>query len=305
MAYKKPESSAQAKILARELKALGVELKHTQALELIAKLSGDKNLHVHQAREDAPGVDVDELAREHAASLLFVSTGRYGQDYALLTKELEAAFSHANSRDIEAACYQLFEAPGALKLRRNIEYAYRRDELVELFHKTVNESKRLIERTLSARALRPASGGEVLFEGPMPDWRVGEARLAKRPGFYSEDDLAELGERALRDFQVSVKKSGCQLYVDIALPHGNPEESAGSDQLSLFIEVNEGLPCVHVTNAMYGDQLVSIFGTSKGLFLRREHSGVQLTSARSAPFGAALAEELNCEDDYFIENDNR
>jgi len=47
--YKNPELSSMAKILAAELKDQGFELKHTKALELVAKMHGARTLHVHQA----------------------------------------------------------------------------------------------------------------------------------------------------------------------------------------------------------------------------------------------------------------
>jgi hypothetical protein len=47
--HKNPELSSMAKILSQELKGQGFELKHTQALELVAKMHGARNLHVHQS----------------------------------------------------------------------------------------------------------------------------------------------------------------------------------------------------------------------------------------------------------------
>lgn len=52
--YKNPELSSRARILARELKAMGVEIRHTQALDLLAKTEGARNLHVHQAVVASP-----------------------------------------------------------------------------------------------------------------------------------------------------------------------------------------------------------------------------------------------------------
>lgn len=57
--YKNPELSSMAKILAQELKGQGFELKHTQALELVAKMHGARNLHVHHAELDKV-VEADE-----------------------------------------------------------------------------------------------------------------------------------------------------------------------------------------------------------------------------------------------------
>lgn len=62
--YKNPELSTMAKILARELKEQGLEMKHTKALELVAKMHGARNLHVHQAAAvEAAPVTADYLQK--------------------------------------------------------------------------------------------------------------------------------------------------------------------------------------------------------------------------------------------------
>lgn len=155
--YKNPELSAMAKTMVDELKAEGIDIKYTKALNIAAKMMGARNLHVYQAD-------------------------------------------------------------------------------------TANQN------------VRQEDG--VLFEGSIQDWNYDEA---KEDGF--KNPLQE------RTFHAKVQKNGSQFNVDISLPHNKPEEIDDTDQLSLFIEIHEGRPRVLITNQMYGDQVLSVYGLAGGLLL--------------------------------------
>lgn len=255
--YTQPEVSRMAKLLARELAKHGVKLKHTQAMELIAKVQGDRNLAVHQARSRKPQLNAGALAKEHALSMMFASTGRYGTNAEALFADIEAAFALEESRDVESAVWHIFGNAGAPKLHAHIEAMYRFDQLPGLFSQFSADALRLVDRTLFEARTLSASEPEVLFQGPMTDWRIQEG-----------EDPEELGAKALRRFEGRLTRSGSQFYFDIALPHANPDDVTETDQLSLFIEINNGRPCVHVTSDLYGDQAVTIFGTERGTLLQ-------------------------------------
>lgn len=255
--YTQPEVSRMAKLLAREFAKLGVKLKHMQAMEIVAKIQGDRSLAAHQSRARHKQPDAMHLAKEHALSMMFASTGRYGSNADALFAELDAAFALEESGDIERAVWHIFEAAGAPVLHPHVEAVYRFDELHTVFNRHVADSLRLVDRTLFEARTMASSQPEVLFQGPMMDWRIQEG-----------EDIRELEEAAQRRFEGRLTRSGSQFYFDIALPHASPEDIDGTDQLSLFIEINQGRPCVHVTNALYGDQAVSIFGTKDGTLLR-------------------------------------
>jgi len=255
--YTQPEVSRMAKLLARELAKQGVKLKHTQAMEMVAKMQGDRNLAVHQSRSRKPQLDAGSLAKEHALSMLFVTTGRYGANADALFADIDAAFALEESRDVESAVWHIFGGAGAPKLHRHVEAMYRFDQLHELFMRFSADALRLVDRTMFEARTMTARDPEVLFQGPMADWRLQEG-----------EDPAALDDNALRRFEGRLTRSGSQFYFDIAMPHASPDEVEGTDQLSLFIEINNGKPCVHVTSDLYGDQAVTIFGSDRGTVVR-------------------------------------
>lgn len=75
--HKNPELSNMAKILAQELKGQGFELKHTRALELVAKMHGARNLHVHQAEL---GKESPTLEPSSVSSVLLKDSSLAGDD---------------------------------------------------------------------------------------------------------------------------------------------------------------------------------------------------------------------------------
>lgn len=75
-------------------------------------------------------------------------------------------------------------------------------------------------------------------------------------------------------YDLTIKGEGSQIYIDI-LPAGlpTPEENESMPQLSLFIEINGGLPCVHIHGDVYGDMIQTIYGTSDGEIIVRPADG--------------------------------
>lgn len=255
--YTQPEVSRMAKALAKEFAKHNIKLTHGQAMELVARLHGSRNLATHQARARSKAPDAAALARDHAVSLMFVTTGRYGANVENFFDELEHAHALQDPTDRQRALDCVFDGRDGPVLRKHVRDEASLADLRHAFERSVAESLRLVDRTLfEARTL--ASGSpEVLFQGPLVDWRVQEGT-----------PLEELPPEAQRRFEGRVARSGSQLYVDISLPHGAPEDIDGTDQLSLFIEINEGKPCVHVTNHLYGDQALTLFGSAEGVYLR-------------------------------------
>lgn len=251
-----PEISRDAKALTAALKTLGVALKHTQAMEVVARMHGARNLATLQAGSRFKP-DVATLAREHAISQMFAATGRYGLDVDVLFGEIEAAYRLESSRDTEQALFHVFETVGAPVLLPHIRDTYRVDQLQEVFARFFSDAARLVERTLVDTKALAAKAPDLLYRGYMEDWRIQEGTPAE-----------ELEEEAQRRFDVKLTRSGSQFYMDIALPHASPEDLEGTDQLTLMVEVNEGKPCVHLSNQMYGDCALTVFGAGKGLYVR-------------------------------------
>lgn len=254
--YTQPEVSRMAKVLARESAKMGAKITHSQAMQLVARIHGDRNLETHQVRGRTK-LNLELLAREHAASQLFSSYGRYGAHIENVFDEIDAAYQLESSRDVEHALHQVFDSVGAPVLREHVSAQYRYDQLREVFARLKADALRLADRALyEARALQ-ADEPTVLYQGPMLDWRIQEGT-----------PIEELDAAAQRRFEARVTRNGSQFYFDIAPAHAHPDEVEGKDQLSLFIEINEGRPCVHATNDMYGDQAVTLFGAGHGTYVR-------------------------------------
>lgn len=272
--YKTPELTQMAKVLAQEMTERGVTLKHTQAMATVARMLGARTLQVAQGNPDfSAGVRARALAIEQAARVMFDTLGRFeGNPYAVLAA-IRAGFAletTQGSRAVEQAMHKLFEQPDSPVVSE--AYAtHAVNELPALFDAL---AERLAASLLAGRN-RKRSDSEVLHHGSMFDYRVGEgARL---------DELPE-GHRS--QFEVKVQRHGQQLVLDVALPHVNPDDLAGTDQLSLWVEINEGRPCVHVSNDLYGDMVLSLFATRDGLVVRPDESRI----ASDPPPNTALAE---------------
>lgn len=272
--YKNPELSAQAKLLRQELARHGLSLTHVQSLEVLSRLAGSRSLHVEQAKAFKARPSERALAQAHADRLFFVDLGRYRGQSRKLFEELRAAFELTDSRSIEAAVHAIFGAAGAPVVQPHIERVYRHDEYAQVYDRMEAES---LELVLQLRAQPVGVEEDLLYQGPMLDWQVQEGTA-----------LSDLPAHAQQAFNVCVKRSGHQFYVDIAPRHSSPEEIDDADQLSLFIEVNEGVPCVHLTNQLYGDQVLTVFSTAQGLFLRADSQDLRFS--RRGPEQGSLKE---------------
>lgn len=269
--YKTPELSQMAKVLAEELGEHGVQLKHAQAMSMVARMLGARTLQVAQAHpEYSAGVRARAVALAQASRLMFASLGRFESGHAVIAA-IRAGFAlegEHGSRAVEAAMAQLFERADSPVVSEAFA-PYRLDELPQLF-------ETMVERL--AATLHPDAPGQVetLYCGEMLDWQVGEGTK-----------LEELPEGHRSRFEVKVQRYGQQFLLEIARAHVQPEDIEGTDQLCLWVEINEGRPCVHLSNEVYGDMLLSVFATRDGLVLRPDESEPMLAQA---PHGTALAE---------------
>lgn len=267
--HKTPEITQLAKNLKAELAGKGLKVSHTQAMAIIANRFGARTLQVEQARIEAKkpkwGVsELNQFALREAGAWMFTSLGRYEDNVQGLIKALRDSFLPKNDRNIDRLHYELLEEGDHPVVNPdNCDY-YRVEELPALFDRKVAEIKRLAAQLLNPAEAVPAnSAEEVLFSGTVRDWE-------------RETGDEGLSPMQKRDFVADVKRNRSQFYVDISLPHSHPDEIEGTDQMSLFIEINDGLPCVHITNSIFGDQVLTIFATKDGLYLRPDSSNLYI-----------------------------
>ena len=164
--YKNPELSSKARVLARELKAMGLEVKHTQALELLAKTEGARTLHVHQAVDPAPQAETTNV-----------------------------------------------------------------------------------------------------LEGKLYDWSEFDSSEAKTRS-----------ERQKQVFDAKVSLFADSLQVKVTLPRTEGQSLAGTDQLSLNIEIDKGRPCIELSNDVDGYPPLRITVSPGGLYLSPTTSDVRICS---------------------------
>lgn len=256
----------QARKLHKALIALNPEvspaLTYAQTLEALSRSQGNRTLHVYKAQKPVvvEGKPLMDAARRMATRMFFTELGKWvGKELELLY-ELDAAFQqeeNKGSRFIEARVYELTEESFVI-----VTPAYE--------HLRVNEWKPAYESLVVGLAEGLAAEANLepgdcepatLLKGLARDWRVSEGEL-------SED------EPEAEPFEVTVARSapGDQFYVDFVRPHHTGDQLEGTPQLSLFIEVNNGLPCVHMTNDSFGDQVLTVFFTKDGLYLRPDNN---------------------------------
>jgi hypothetical protein len=74
-----------------------------------------------------------------------------------------------------------------------------------------------------------------------------------------------------RTYQQKVTSSSYATHVSVAYPHSDVDALAeGSPQLGIGLEINKGLPCVHLYADIYnGEALLSIFAARNGELLVR------------------------------------
>lgn len=249
--YKLPQLSQQAKALKSCLSKKGISFSLAQCQELLAQVQSHTNLHVAQAKKHKQGIPVQLLAQAQAATTVFASLGRYAGLVDSFWTDVKAALAleaTEGSRGVEAALHDVLEVGG---VAFNAPY-----DLVPI-HELPALYRRLVERLEAqlrdmTQAPETAFRDRALVNTTAFDWRVQEG--------HKLDDIPAHHRNA---YNLRVAQDGYQVYVDI-----EPKAKEDDAQLSLFIEINEGLPCVHMTHKIFGDMVLSVFATKEGLYCR-------------------------------------
>ena len=282
--YKDPQLSSLAKRLREELASRGAQLTQVQALEVLARLSGAKTLHVAHARHNA-AVSIEGTALAQASDLMFESLGRFEGNVRGLLASITSAYAlerTQGSRAVEQAVAALFEHQNAPVVSA-LYQGFRLDELPALFDAGVARLTDSLERQVRATQRSQGSADNLVYQGTVRDWRLSDGAV-----------LSELPEHHRQLFDLKVAQNpGYQMFVDITPAGLLPDECEGKQMMSLFIEINEGRPCVHMSNASSGEQVLTVFFTEDGLYLRPDNSDARiLAGVPSAPALALLSQEL-------------
>lgn len=137
-------------------------------------------------------------------------------------------------------------------------------QLKEEFGITVSHSQALnyIAKLLGVRdyatliAIAPKSDSVTLFEGQVKDWM---------PIDSIKEDVEQEKHR-LQTYSSKVSMTGDQLFIEMnRLSSINKETPSG---LAACVDVDNGLPCVHIANREFDDYAITIVSTDDGLYLR-------------------------------------
>lgn len=99
----------------------------------------------------------------------------------------------------------------------------------------------------------------VVFRSTAVDWR-----LADDPNI----GLDEVPHDQRRKYDFIVEEYGSQFRVMVKPNGADVDTYAGQPVLDMLIEVNEGVPCVHLTNDPSDAMLLTVFGTGEGILAR-------------------------------------
>jgi hypothetical protein len=282
--YKDPQLSNQAKRLREELGLKGLKLSQVQALEVLARISGAKTLHVAHARHNA-ALSIEAVVVSQAQALMFDTLGRFEGNVRGLLGSITSAFaleSAQGSRAVENSIFGLFETQNAPKVSEMYDFA-KLNELPGMFEVLVTRLTQTLEAQAKVTQKIQHSSDPVVFEGTVQDWRLDDGYM-----------LADLPEHHRQLFDARVTQNpGRQLFVDVTPAGLKSIDCEGRQMMSLFIEINEGRPCVHMTNGSQGEQVLTVFFTEDGLYLRPDNSENCIQGGKpTAPALALLVEEL-------------
>jgi hypothetical protein len=264
--YKNPQRSDQAKRLREELAKFGASVSHAQALEVTARLEGARTLHVAGARHNA-GVRIADAARAQAQALMFESLGRFEGKLDALLEELKLLSVLDDAQEVDERFGAVFRVGNGPVVSPGFDHL-RADAIPQAFD---NLTARLQAVLVAQAKVQEQQVRSPLYEGPMVDWAVAE----------NADSLPE--HRRSARYVATVNRDGHQLYLDVAPAHEAPEDIKGKPQMTLFVEVNEGLPCVHISNDRYGDQVLTVFMTEDGLYLRPNANDLPIRTGMPNP----------------------
>jgi Glyoxalase superfamily protein len=258
MTESKDWARQQAKALKAFLKTNSIEVNQAFCLEAVARMNGAANWQTFAASSDADIVVHEPNALREVAEIALQATLFTKLPEGQTLRSLHTQLSEAVAADEAGEEWQ------AKKARMNAiwEDVRERDLAVPPMQLPVLIDEALAAVTLAlSRQLSAPSNNlalPVMFSRLMQDWRLMEG-----------EEVEVATDR--RTYQLKVEDGGYATHTSVAYPHRDPDSlEEGSPQLALGVEINEGLPCVHLYADVYtGEALVSIFAARNGELLVR------------------------------------
>jgi len=124
----------------------------------------------------------------------------------------------------------------------------------------------------------------VVFRSTAIDWR-----LADDPSLGLDDVPPE----HRREYDFIVEKFGSQYRVMLKPEGVTVDNYPGQPILDMLVEVNEGVPCIHLTNDPSDAMLLTVFGTGEGIVSRLD-DGDWGSARRDLPSGLRQLVDSTC-----------
>lgn len=99
----------------------------------------------------------------------------------------------------------------------------------------------------------------VVFRSTAVDWELGQ---------NPDIGFDEVPEVRRQKYDVVLEDFGCQFRFLVKPVGVGLDNFDGKAVLDMMVEINEGLPCIHITNDPADAMLVSVFATEMGLLIR-------------------------------------
>lgn len=245
------EDGRLAKKAQQTLNDFGVNATYAQCLELLARLGGARTLHVKQAK--ALEENAHKMVARQASDVMFETFGAYPKANATdVVGAIEEAFAleEKGSRYVEAAMEDIF-FEGGVELRSPYDL---------LMPKDLPSAYRSLYKTLLEGITKDTSTPAYemnLFQGTVQDWSI------------SDDPVESKDPLVTSTYALSIKKSDTAIFVNLHQAGANilEEEDSLHAELGLIIEINNGLPCMHIATAEFGDVELSVFSTKEGILM--------------------------------------
>lgn len=97
---------------------------------------------------------------------------------------------------------------------------------------------------------------DVIFQTDIRDWRIDAGEEKSVPAEQRQEYTLSL-----------IRVSKTQFCLEI-----KPKNGDESPAIESFIEINSGLPCMHLSHELFGDNCLHAFGTVKGIAVVPENS---------------------------------
>lgn len=270
-------------VLAKQLCQEFPEISHAKVLELIARSAGYTGFRA--MKSCLPAVEgLQELVHRERAKAM-----RYAAEVIELFDDATMKGDHMLS---STECANVIEGLA----QREVELADM--ERTKELQAHAKKSKK--------KDVRDDNWETIMFTLPMRAWECA--------GFT--DDEAEKEVPAYKQVKYSAQakvlggfgeRSAPALVIDIVPDGETIIDSKPTDRLSLSIEINDGVPCVHLTNDACAETLLSVFGSRDGLLVREGEGEFIHVKRHDLPesqktFNRLKANQTEHSNAWFVEN---